>query len=512
MTQRITPIKSLTTQTLQGGAWQLVSVVAQAVLQIAVLAILARHVSPEEFGLVAIAGIATSLATMLGQIGLGPAIIQRSQISQLHIRVAHTTSIILGGLSVSILWICAPFIANFFEAPAVTLIVKIISLSFLFASVGVTADALLQRELEFRKILVVDLISYIVGYILVAIPLAILDYGVWSIVLGTVAQSLTKSSILLLFHPHNLLPSFSMQELRDLLGYGTGLTFTRLFNYGALQGDYFIVGRTLSTTALGIYERTFRIIFLPGRYIGDVIDRVMFPAMAKVQDDPERLANSYLRAINIVHLCLSPVSVIMVVLAPEIINVILGPSWQEAVLPLQILSLSIPFRTTVRVCDSLVRAVGAVYQSAARKALFAILVVLGSWIGHFWRLEGVAIAVTIATAVNFLLMMHLGLVLTGIHLKTFISMLTPGTSVSLLTLVVSAATCHLLRIVEIAPFVILVSTILTTITTAGLVTIIYPPLIGDHAGWLVEKMIGMLYGTRYYSILRKFVKPGQFIG
>jgi PST family polysaccharide transporter len=480
---------TLAGRTLSGGIWQFVSVVSQAVMQLLVLAVLARFVLPEEFGLIAISGIAISFIHVFSQMGLGPALVQRREISAFHIRVAFTSTILLGALVFGLILVVAEPVAVFFRQPEVTDLLRVISLSVPITSFGLAAEALLERKLEFKKLFLARFGSYALGYAPVGVAMAVLGYGAWALVSAMLAQSLLRSTALFLLNPHPLRPSFSAGELRELFTFGSGHTLAKFFNFGALKGDYFVVGRTLGADALGLYERIFRVMQLPGEYLGHVIFKVLFPAMARIQNQPARLAKVYFAGIGLVNIVLMPSSVFFCILAPELVLILLGPSWVEATLPLQILFTAIFLRSSVGLSDSLSRAVGAVYKSAARRAIYACAVVLGSWIGHFWGLVGVAFGVNVAILIHYTIMAQLSLsCIEGSWLVFFREHL-PGLRLGAITLVITLPLVSLLRLVSDSPFLIFGAAALVVGSVLSATIMTLPQLLGSSSRWIIERIL-----------------------
>jgi PST family polysaccharide transporter len=479
-------------RTLTGAGWQFGSVVIIVALQLVVIAILARHVLPEEFGLIAIAQTVVSVTAMFAQLGLAPALIQRKDLTENHIRVAFSLTLVTNALMVALLWILAPLVALFFRNAEAVPVLRAISFTFLFAGWGLVANSLLARGMQFRKLMISNVLAYFVGYAIVGISLAVAGYGVWALVGATLVQNLVATLVANTFSPHAKMPSFSSRELRDLLGFGGGLTLNQLFNNFALQADNLIVGRWLGADALGIYGRAYQIMILPVRYLGQSIDKVMFPAMAQIQDQPGRLVSAYLGATSMANILLLPASAMIIVLSPEIVAILLGPNWTAAVLPLQILTAGAGLRSSVRMADSLVRAVGAVYRNAARKAVFAFAVVAGSWSGLSWGLPGVAVGVTLAVAINFLLTVQLGLSLTHSNWRTLGGVLAPGFTLGVLALVASGSTAYSLRLVTGSPLVVAAGTVITTSGLLIATSVIFPGMLGSHGAWFMKRLFGML--------------------
>src|SRR4030067_1351348 len=166
------PKENLTKSTLSGFAWQYTSFIAQAVMQLIVLAVLARLLSPEDFGVLGLAMIFLGFGALFSQLGVGPALIQRSELTPIHIRVGFTLSILLSLIFTLLLMAISPWVAVFLRNDQVTDVLYVVSLNFLFAGFGVVAESLLKRNLRFKSLMWASVWSYVFGYALIGIILA----------------------------------------------------------------------------------------------------------------------------------------------------------------------------------------------------------------------------------------------------------------------------------------------------------------------------------------------------
>lgn len=407
--------KKLTDRTLAGFLWMITGSGIQVFLKIGVLAILARLVGPAEFGIVGMAVIAIEFSKMFTQMGVGPAIVQRKELENRHLHTGFTLSVLMGTLFGGLLFLGSPLLETFFRMPGLAEVLKVVSLIFVIDSLTLIGQALLQRNMKFKVIAGVEVISYAVGYGAVGITLGYLGYGKWALVFALLAQSVLHAALIVFIQPYPKKPFIERQAFKELLHFGGGFTLARIGNYIALQGDNLVIGRMLGPAALGIYGRAYQFMVMPATLFGTALDHALFPAMAKVQDDKPRLGKAYLTGVGFIALAGIPLCVLLVFLAPEIVLVVLGPKWTEVILPFQILACSLLFRMSYKISDSLARATGAVYQRAWRQLIYAGLVVLGSYIGQFWGLYGVAAGVAGSLICNFLLMAHLSQKLTGFN-------------------------------------------------------------------------------------------------
>ncbi|HET7248694.1 MAG TPA: lipopolysaccharide biosynthesis protein [Gemmatimonadales bacterium] len=401
--------RSLTQQTVAGMAWMIYGKVAFAILQLVILGLLARLLSPADFGIIAAAEVVIGFSAIVSQLGLGPALVQRPALEDRHVATAFTASVVLGVVLGAIIWFGASVAAQFLHMPAMVPVLHVLAWVFPLQGMQTVASSLMSRELRFRWLANLDVITYAIGYGLIGVTAALLHWGVWALVAAQMAQTLLKTIVLLSQHPPRLRHFADRSAFGDLMYFGGGFTMARIANYVALNGDDMTVGRFLGPSALGYYGRAYALMSAPAYGFGTVLDAVLFPAMAKVQDDVRRLAAAYRRGVALIALLVLMPSMVIVLLAPELIEVVLGPKWMPVVAPFRILGIGMLFRTSYKMSDSITRSTGAVYRRAWRQFAYAGLVLFGAWIGQHWGIAGVAWGTLAALTVNFVLMAELGL-------------------------------------------------------------------------------------------------------
>ncbi|HEY7544319.1 MAG TPA: oligosaccharide flippase family protein, partial [Blastocatellia bacterium] len=179
-------------RTVGAFTWRFLSESSTFALRLLVTVVLARLLPVDAFGLVTLAMIVVNFAFRVSQIGMGPALIQRKDLTETHIRVAFTVSILSGILLTTVIWAAAPFAAAAFRNPSVTPVLRLISISFLFSSLGTTAESLIERKLDYRKLFKLEMTSYSIGYALTGVALALLGFGVWALAWATVIESILR--------------------------------------------------------------------------------------------------------------------------------------------------------------------------------------------------------------------------------------------------------------------------------------------------------------------------------
>jgi O-antigen/teichoic acid export membrane protein len=473
-----------------GVFWTALSMGALALAELVALIVMARLLSPNDFGLYAAALVVIKFSAIFEGLGIAPAIVQRPALEERHLRVGFTLSLLLSLLIAGLVWSAAPAIADFLRLAELTPVVRGACVVFLCYGASMVAQATAQRALRFRWLASIDACAFAAGFMLVGPVLAWHGFGVWALVSALVTQHFTRMIALLIGQPHPKRPLLERRAIGELLHFGGGFTLARICNYLAGQADRLVVGRWLGAQALGIYALASQLMSAPAVIFGQVLDRVLFPTMALVQREPARLARAYRSAVAACALLVLPAGVILAIVAPEFVLVLLGAGWEGVVVPLQILALGMLFRASYKLSDSVARATGAVYARAWRQAAFAIAVTVGSLIGQFWGVAGVALGAVAALAINFLLMAQLSLRLTGMRWSDFAVAHLPGVALAGTVGAGALALVDRLRELQVSPLALLVDVALAS-AAAGLLSC-----------WLLP---ALFLGRDGHSVLRVFL-------
>lgn len=489
------PAGGLTHRVLGGFAWMAGGRGVTAVAQFLVLAVLARLLTPADFGVVSAAMIVIGFSGIFSKLGLGPALVQRPDLEPRHLQTAATASILFGVLVGSVIWLGAPLVAGFFRIPQVEQVLRVLAWVFPLQGLVVVAESILLKDLQFRRLANLDVLSFTCGYGLVGIVCAAAGLGVWALVAGHIAQSLLKTTILLFISPLPRRLGMERRAFAELMYFGGGLTAAKIANHVALDADNIVVGRWLGTAALGIYGRAYQLMATPTKLFGTALDDVLFPILARVQGEVERLATGYRRSVALVAILMLPSSTIFFVLAPEVVYVALGEGWEEVVGPFRVLAAGMLLRTSYKMSDSIARSTGAVYRRAWRQFIYAFLVVAGSWVGQHWGVVGVASGVLGALLVNFLIMAQLGLDITRMSWWTFLEAHLPAALLSAVVGGLVWGIVTLLRAQGVHPFASLI--LAGTGAFASLVLLAWrapTAFLGEDGRWFLRTLQSIVVG------------------
>jgi len=474
----------LTRRAIGGMFWTFSGTGVQVAVQVLAIMALGRLVTPEEFGLMGAATVVIACSQIVSQIGVGPAIIQRRELDQDHVRVAVTLSFLLGLLLGALVWVGAPAIASFYRMPELQPVLRAVAFLFPLDGLNTVSKSLLTRQLRFRLYITLDAGSYIVGYAAVGVLMAWLGYGVWALVVANLSQGILRTAAMYLAARHTVRPSLNLRAARDLLSFGVGHSMAQIGTFLSQQGDNLVVGRWLGAAALGVYGRAYNLMVMPASAFGRIVNRVLFPVMAQVQDERDRLANAYERALAIVALVSLPLSSFLWVVAPEFIPVVLGPAWGGVVLPFRLFTVSLLFRMSSKISDACTKAAGEVYKRALIQFAYAALVVVGAIIGQRWGVGGVAVCVSIAMGINWLSMAWLGRSVTGLDWIRFARAHAPSVLLALVVGVAATLAAEAGRAVHLPKVPLLAEAGLVAAAAAYLALRLRPGLfLGPHGTW-----------------------------
>lgn len=473
-------------------SWTFFGTTLRALIQFALLIVLTRLLLPEDFGVMAIAEASVFMACIFSRMGVGPFIIQNEVIGEDEIAAAFTLSLLSSLVFALLLAACAGPIETFFQMDGLAPIILTMTPSVFLMTMAAVPESLLMRRLEFRAVTLTDLAAYGIGYGIVGLILALNGAGVWALVVGFVTQDLVRAVAMFTLRspPRRLFIDWAM--FKTFMGFGGGIMLGSICNQFAQQIDRIVAGRYLGAADLGFYSRSYQLLVLPASLFGKVVERVLFPVLSSIQSEQQRLASAFLRATATTALLTMPFSILVCVLAPEIVSLLFGARWSAAVEPLQFLSLAIMFRISYKISDSLARARAAVYRRAWRQFVFAAMMTTGSLIGSkYFGLSGVAIGTSLAVTLNYLLMTDLSCRLLGLSRYRVLEALYPAISLTVLIGLSGYAASRFLRDALESDFLVFLGTSMILAPVALL------------SMWSLPKLFLGAEGRWTYQLIRK---------
>ncbi len=374
-----------------GTRWTTFNKISSQLIKFGVSIVLARLLTPQDFGLMAMAIVVTGFIEIFKDMGTVASIIQRLDIDDKLLSSLFYLNLMFGITLMGIILVSSNALANFYGDKRLVNILDILSITFPLTSTILVKKALLQRNMLFDKIAVVELTSMVVqgG---VAIILGYLGWGVWSLIYGSISSAFV-STVLFWISVHWRPKLYcKWNDIKSVLFFSINLSGAQTLAYFMTNIDKLIIGRYLGASTLGFYDMARRLLTLPGATVTEILSRVLFPSFSKIQNDNKQLREKFLRTCGAIAIIIFPVLCGMCVLARPLILVVYGPTWEPVVPILQIL-------TPVAIMLSFAVALGPmIYLTKGRTDLlfrwhvaFGIISTLGYIVGLKWGILGVAI-------------------------------------------------------------------------------------------------------------------------
>lgn len=350
--------------------------------------ILARLLTPEDFGLVAMVLVFVALAQVFSDFGLSSAIIQKdNDPTPSDYSTAMSFSLLLGFTVASLLYFCSENLANFYHQEKIALIAKYLSLVFVFNSLTSVPKAKLSREINHKLISIAEMVSSVVAMVS-AIALAYLDFGYWSLVAQQVILSLLRLLIILRFSRLPIRLKFHTANFKPLFSFSVYVFLTQCLRQTAVQSDKLVVGKFLDSASLGLYTRAYQLMLFPINNISRVLANVMFPVMSKMQNDKQKVASVYLKVVRSISFITFPLMLGLMVVAEDFVLMIYGEAWRE-------MGVYLSFFCLIGLVMSIATITGSIYLALGMSKLqFKIniinqpLQIIGFLIGIQFGIEG----------------------------------------------------------------------------------------------------------------------------
>ena len=336
--------QGLTAATLHGLKWSYTSTFVNAILQIGVTAVLARLLTPSAFGVVAMASVFLRFGQCFAQMGAGQAIVQRAELTKRDVHSAFTSSLIIGAVFGGLFAALAPLAALLFpDTRGVVTVTRVLALTFVLGGPMAVTQALLRRRFAFRAIALTEIVSFVLGYALVGLLLAVLGFGAWSLVAASLVQSALAAVAYLVLCRKDIGFGLAGDSLRSIYSFGGRVS---LIGFGEFIGsnlDTLWVGHFLGVRVTGLYSRATNLANLPLYYLTTSLSRVLMPAYSRIQNERARLKTVYVSTITVAAALAMPVSWGAAAAAHEVVGTLLGRQWGGAVPVLGVLALAVPF-------------------------------------------------------------------------------------------------------------------------------------------------------------------------
>lgn len=385
----------------------------------AITIIVIRLLSPGDYGLMAMAMAVIALLNLLNEMGMGAAVIQRRDLPDELLKKIFSLIFYVNLALYGLLYVLADPVADFFREERLGAVIRILGVQFIFMGFSLIPQSLLEREMDFKRRSVLEFMTTILGSIITLI-LALLDFGVWSLVYGNLARVTTRSIGLNVLRPYLRIPIPSFKGLSGVASFGGWVTLERILWYVYTEADVFIIGRLLGNELLGVYSVARHLASLPSQKLNASITQVSLPAFASIQTDHKRFKTYFLKASRILSIISMPVFFGIAAVAPEMVPALLGERWTDAVIPIQIMAVVMPLRMIGANVPTAVKAMGRPEVTVGNLAISCMIMPAAFYIGSNWGLIGVSLAWAVGYPLTFVVSVARAGRVTGVSVLEFI--------------------------------------------------------------------------------------------
>ena len=329
-------VSSLQHKTVSALLWSFLQTAVQKGLQFVIGIILARLLFPEQFGLIGMLALFMAVIQAFLDSGFGAALIQKREVTKTDTCSVFYFNILVGLVAACLLSLAAPWIADFYNQPILTPLTRALSLTCVINSFGIIQQTLLTKQLDFKIQTKVGLIAGSLSGT-VGITLAMLDFGVWSLVVQHVSAAFVSVVCLWVFSPWRPALIFSFKALGNMFGFGSRLLLSSVLNQIFDNIYLVVIGKLFSATDLGYFARAKSLNDIPSQSLSEMAGRVMFPVFSTIQDDPVRLKVGFKKALIFLGLVNFPMMIGLAVVAHPLVLVLLTDKWAPCVEYFQLL-------------------------------------------------------------------------------------------------------------------------------------------------------------------------------
>src|SRR5215475_9176872 len=397
-------MKDLKTRAIRGGFAKIFSQGANFTLRIGSLMVLARLLDPKDFGLVGMVTAFTGVLNLFRDFGLSSATVQRAEVSDEQVSTLFWINTLVGVILSVLLVAAAPLVSVFYGEPRLLWVAIVLALGFFFNALGVQHSAMLQREMRFAALALIEVIALVVS-IAVGIGMALKGFKYWSLVGMTISTPLVTSAMLWL--ATGWVPGGPRRKsgTQAMMKFGGTVTLNVLVVYVAYNLEKVLLGRFWGAETVGIYGRAYQLINIPTDNLNSAVGEVAFSVLARVQDDEIRRRNYFLKGYSLVLGLTVPITVACALFSPDLISVLLGPKWGSAVPIFRLLAPTILMFAMMNPFSWLLFSLGWVKRSLRIALVIAPLAISAYLIGLPFGPKGVALAYS--TAMTIWLVPHI---------------------------------------------------------------------------------------------------------
>lgn len=369
---------------------------------------LARLLAPEDFGMLITIQIFTGLAGFVSGAGMGQALVRAKTTVRADYDIVFTLQLAVGVAIYAVFFLAAPWFAVWYDTPLYADLMRVSALTFLLRPFNNIPASMLYRAMRYREQALLNIASLVVGNTL-SIVMALLGYGVWSLILsGLIGTLFTIPVLMLLAHWHPRI-SRDFARGREIVRYGILVTANDLVHYLRNQASLFILSRAFNPSSVGLFNKGISLARMPHTFITGSVYHVLFRSMAAEQDDLDKCRYLFYRSVTLVALYATPFYVGLAWLALPLVRGVYGAAWSDAAVPLAILTLAWPFWLMDNLSGAVLAAHNWLDRELPIQIAALVLLVLSVWAGTYHGLAGAAAGVVLTAAFSGLALHRLAI-------------------------------------------------------------------------------------------------------
>jgi O-antigen/teichoic acid export membrane protein len=382
---------------IRGGVVAVCAQGAKFVLQVATTMLLARLLTPEDFGLQGMAAVFVGIVGLFREAGLATATIQRLEVTHEQISTLFWINVAVGAMLWIFTSVLAPVVVAFYGEPRLYWITIVSGVAFVFSGLAAQHQALIVREMRFVTLAKIDLLSLTIGSAL-AVVMALLGWHYWSLVGMAVAGPVVSAAGVWLAIRWVPGPPRRDCGIWSMLRFGWMATCNNIIVFLAWNADNILIGRFWGADALGLYGRAYQLATLPIHQLNSAITGVAFSALSRIQDDVDRLARSFLQGYSLLLSLTIPIIIAYALYAEEIVRIVLGAKWMEVAPILRLLAPTAMVFALANPFSLLVMSTGQARRALSMSAATTPVIIVGIILGLSYGPKGVALGYSLAMA------------------------------------------------------------------------------------------------------------------
>jgi len=331
----MTKLRSKTTHSLK---WSAIERIATQAIQLIVMLILGRIIGPEAFGLIGMLAIFIAVAQTFIDSGFSNALIRKQDANEADYATTFYFSVAVALVCYLLLFISAPYIADFYQQPALTALTQILALTIVANAFSTVQRTQLITRMDFKTQAKASLLSVVLSTLL-AIAAAVMGLGVWALVIQTLSFAVSNTLMLNLYLRWHPKTGFSKESFSYLFGFGSKLLLSGLIDTIYNNVYQIIIGKLFTAGQLGFFTQAKNLTYMPSLTLTAIIQRVTYPMMSQIQHDKDALESAYLLTLRLAAVAIFPLLIGLAIIAEPFLGLVLGTEWQPAAIFMSILAL-----------------------------------------------------------------------------------------------------------------------------------------------------------------------------